>query len=143
MMFCIRGSDEPGPADLVQLGGETAGLHHALCSEWEDGHSARRTAPARPAAIGGLAPGRSAAGCSSAGGLAIFHRLCRKRHRHYFCLLATQNSIKNVLKSNSNLTCQCKTPVQDNKHDINGLINDSFKAILKYTHIFLKQFPCI
>lgn len=66
--FCIREPDEPGPADMLQSGGEAAGLHSALRSEWEDGRFAGGTAAARPAALRGPAAGRRVAGCSSARG---------------------------------------------------------------------------
>lgn len=68
LTFCIREPDEPGPADLLQPGGEAAGLRRALRSEWEDGRLAGGTSAARPAALGGPAPGRHVAGCSSEGG---------------------------------------------------------------------------
>lgn len=68
MNLCIRECDEPGPADLLLSGREAADLHGALCSEWEDGRFAAQTATARPAALGGAAPGGRVAGCSSARG---------------------------------------------------------------------------
>ena len=66
--LCFRESAEPGPADLLQPGGEAADLRGALRSEWAAGRLAGRAATARPAALGGAAAGDRAAGCSSARG---------------------------------------------------------------------------
>lgn len=37
MTFCVRESDEPGPADLLQPGGEATHLHRAVHGEREVG----------------------------------------------------------------------------------------------------------
>lgn len=77
--LCIRESDEPGPADLLEPGGEAAHLHRALCTEWAEGCFAGWTASHRSARLRGAAPGCRSAGCSSARGWDVAQKLIRNK----------------------------------------------------------------
>lgn len=79
MIISTRHSDQPGPADLLLPGRETAGLCGALCPQWEDGHIAHGPTTAHPATLGGHAQGSSLVSCSSARGWDICHTPCWKR----------------------------------------------------------------